>query len=112
MTKKSSYSILLSRRATEKSRVLENLQHANSNPSLSRCKTPKVVFNVHPSANKQEIAQAVEEIYADKKVKVLSVNTASVKSRQRRVRGRLGWTSAGKKAIITLQPGSSIEEQV
>ena len=112
MTKKSSYSILLSRRATEKSRVLENLQNANSNRSLARCKTPKVVFNVNPSATKQEIARAVEEIYADKKVKVLSVNTSSIKARQRRVRGRLGWTSAGKKAIVTLQPGTSIEEQV
>jgi large subunit ribosomal protein L23 len=112
MTKKSPYAIIQSRRMTEKSRVLENLQHSASNPSVSRCKTPKVVFNVDPSANKKEIAKAIEEIYSEKKVKVLSVNTVTIKPKQRRVRGRLGMTAGGKKAIVTLQPGNSIDEQV
>ncbi len=111
-TKKSPYSIIKSRRMTEKSRVLENLQHSASNRSASRCKTPKVVFNVFPSANKREIARAVEEIYAEKKVKVLSVNTVVIKPKQRRVRGRLGMTAGGKKAIVTLKPGTAIDEQV
>jgi large subunit ribosomal protein L23 len=111
-TKKSPYSIIKSRRMTEKSRVLENLQHSSSNVCTSRCKTPKVVFNVFPSANKREIARAVEEIYAEKKVKVLSVNTVSIKPKQRRVRGRLGMTASGKKAIVTLMPGNAIDEQV
>jgi len=112
MTKKSPYSIIQSRRMTEKSRVLENLQHSNSNRCTSRCKTPKAVFNVAPDANKCEIARAIEEIYAEKKVKVLSVNTVTVKSKQRRVRGRLGMTARGKKAIVTFAPGSTIDEQV
>lgn len=112
MTKKSPYSIIKSRRMTEKSRVLENLQHSTSNRCTTRCKTPKVVFDVYPSANKCEIARAVEEIYADKKVKVLSVNTVTIKPKQRRVRGRLGMTPGGKKAIVTFSPGNAIDEQV
>ena len=60
------YDIIKSRRLTEKARVLENLQHAKSNPSVSRCQSPKVVFNVDIKANKAQIAWAVEKIYADK----------------------------------------------
>jgi large subunit ribosomal protein L23 len=107
---KSPYSIILKRRVTEKAAMLGRLQHAMSNLSVARCKTPKLVFDVDPRANKVEIAQAVEAIYADRKIKVLSVNTVSIKSKPRRVRGRLGRTAAGKKAIVTLAPGNSIEE--
>ena len=67
------YDIIKSRRLTEKSRVLENLQHAKSNRSLSRCQSPKAVFNVDIKANKAEIARAIEQIYAEKKVKVTAV---------------------------------------
>ena len=112
MTKQSPYAIIKNRRMTEKSRVLENLQNAASNPSVSRCKTPKYVFDVDIKANKQQIAQAIEEIYADKKVKVLSVNTVTIKPKQRRVRGFLGMTVNGKKAIVTLAPGNMIDEPV
>jgi large subunit ribosomal protein L23 len=106
------YEIIKSRRLTEKSRVLENLQHANSNPSLSRCKSPKAVFNVDPRANKMEIARAVEEIYADKKVKVVAVNTVRVGQKPRRVRGFFGRAAGYKKAIVTFRPGDAIDEQV
>ncbi|MBF8263661.1 MAG: ribosomal protein [Parachlamydiales bacterium] len=112
MTKKSPYAIIKNRRMTEKSRMLENLQNASSNPSLSRCKTPKYVFDVDPLANKYEIASAIEEIYADKKIKVLQVNTATLKMKQRRVRGHAGMTAGGKKAVVTLQPGQTIDEPV
>lgn len=112
MTKKSPYAIIKSRRMTEKSRVLENLQHSTSNRYTSRCKTPKLVFDVYPCANKREIARAIEEIYADKKIKVLSVNTVTIKPKERRVRGRLGMAPGGKKAIVTLSPGNAIDEQV
>ncbi len=109
---KNPYDIIKSRRVTEKSRVLENLQHANSNASLKRCKSPKIVFNVDPNANKTQIAHAIEQIYADKKIKVVSVNTVVVGSKKRRVRGFLGKTSGFKKAIVTLRPGDAIDEQV
>ncbi len=106
------YEIIKSRRVTEKSRVLENLQHANSNPSLSRCKSPKVVFNVHPKANKTQIARAVELIYADKQIKVTAVNTVTIGPKPRRVRGFLGKTASLKKAVVTLRPGDGIDETV
>lgn len=106
------YDIIKSRRVTEKSRTLENLQHAKSNASVSRCKSPKVVFNVHPQANKTQIAQAVELIYAKKNVKVVAVNIVNIPPKTRRVRGFTGKTSALKKAIVTFRPGDAIDEQV
>lgn len=106
------YEIIKSRRVTEKSRVLENLQHAKSNRSLARCNSPKAVFNVSAKANKTQIAWAVELIYADKKVKVTAVNTVNVGPKRRRVRGFLGKTAGFKKAIVTFRPGDAIDETV
>lgn len=105
----SHYQIIKGRRVTEKGRVLENLMNAKSNRSLERFKSPKVVFDVDSKANKTQIAQAVEAIYKDKKVKVIKVNTINVGSKQRRVRGFIGKTAAFKKAVVTLRPGDSIE---
>ncbi len=112
MQKKSPYDIVLSRHVTEKSRVLEQLQFNTSNPCVKKCDTPKYVFIVDKRANKQEIAAAVEEIYGDRKIKVLSVNTISNKPKARRMRGRPGMRSGFKKAIVTLEAGDSIEEKV
>lgn len=109
---KSPYDIILSRRVTEKSGVLENLQHAKSSRSLARCSTPKVVFNVHPSANKSEIKKAVETIYAKKNVKVTAVNTLVGKAKKRRVRGRQGMAPSYKKAIVSFRAGDTIDEAV
>ena len=67
------------------------------------------VIDVDFKANKRQIADAVEEIYKDKKVKVIKVNTINVKPKKRRVRGFLGMTSSFKKAIVSLRPGDSIE---
>jgi large subunit ribosomal protein L23 len=106
------YEIIKRRRLTEKVRVLENLQHAKSNPSLARCNSPKAVFDVAQKANKVEIAQAIEQIYAEQKVKVVKVNTISIKAKKHRVRGFLGNTARLKKAVVTFRPGDQIETQV
>lgn len=103
------YQVIKAKRVTEKGRVLENLVNAKSNKSVSRCQTPKIVFDVHPKANKSQIADAIEEIYKEKKVKVVKVNTITVKPKRRRVRGFAGMTSAFKKAVVSLRPGDSIE---
>ncbi len=103
------YQVIKAKRVTEKGRVLENLVNAKSNKSVSRCQTPKIVFDVHPDANKRQIADAVEEIYKDKKVKVVKVNTVNVKPKKRRVRGFEGMTAGFKKAVVSLRPGDSIE---
>lgn len=112
MLKKSPYDIVLSRYLTEKSRVLSQLQTSKSNPSVSRCETPKYVFLVDKRANKQEIAEAVEEIYAVKNIKVVSVNVINMKQKVKRMRGRPGLKAGFKKAIVSLEKGDSIEDQV
>jgi large subunit ribosomal protein L23 len=107
---KNPYEIIKHRRITEKARVLENLQHATSNKSLNRCKTPKIVFEVYLSANKSQIKRAVESIY-EHKIKVISVNTISIPAKKRRVRGHAGMTARLKKAVVTLRAGDTIEEK-
>lgn len=94
---------------TEKAMMLQELKNNESNACIRRCETPKYVFIVDKSANKQEIASAVEEIYKDKGIKVLSVNTVTLKPKVRRVRGRVGTRSGLKKAIVTLEKGDSLD---
>ena len=63
-------------------------------------------FEVAKSANKVEIAQAVEEIFG---VTVVKVNTLNVKSKPKRVRYQVGKTRTWKKAMVTVAEGDSIE---
>jgi large subunit ribosomal protein L23 len=109
MTQKSPYQIVKHQYVTEKSMMLQRLKTAESNPSLKRCKSPKYVFIVDRSANKQEIAKAVEEIYKDQDIKVIAVNTINVKAKPRRVRGRSGYKNAFKKAIVTLREDDNLD---
>lgn len=109
MVNKNPYQVIKHQCVTEKTQMLQNLQNAESNISLKRCKSPKYVFIVDVKANKQEIAHALEEIYSEKNIKVVAVNTIHVKPKQRRVRGRLGNKSAFKKAVVTLEAGDSLD---
>ena len=59
----------------------------------------KYTFKVNKKATKVEIAKAVEKLFG---VKVLSVNTISVKGKQKRVGAHQGMTSDWKKAIVTI----------
>lgn len=66
----------------------------------------KYHFRVRNDANKIEIAQAVEMIYANQQARVVAVNTLRVKGKKRRVttrtgRGRAGYAPSWKKAIVT-----------
>jgi len=67
-------------------------------------------FIVKPEANKQQIKDAVEDMY---KVKVVSVNTMNYagKKKSRYTKGGMikGKTGAYKKAIITLKDGEKID---
>jgi large subunit ribosomal protein L23 len=112
MLNKSPFDIVLSKHVTEKSRVLEQLQFNASNPCVKKCDAPKYVFIVDKRANKQEIAAAIEAIYSERKVRVVSVNTINAKPKARRMRGRPGVKPGFKKAIVTLEAGNSIEEKV
>ena len=62
----------------------------------------KVVFKVHPKANKIEIKKAVEQMF---KVKVKDVRTVSMHGKQKRAGRTIGFTSDWKKAYITLSEG-------
>lgn len=107
--KKNPYQVIKHLHVTEKSQMLSNLKNAKSNPCLARFKLPKFVFIVDSSATKPEIAAALEEIYKDKHIEVVSVNTIKIKPKQRRVRGRSGMTSPIKKAVVTLRENDSID---
>ena len=63
-------------------------------------------FEVAKSANKVEIAQAVEKIFD---VTVVKVNTLNVKAKPKRVRYQVGKTRTWKKAMVTVAEGDSIE---
>jgi large subunit ribosomal protein L23 len=112
MIRKHPYEIIKSRYITEKARLLESLQNNSSNPSIKKCNTPKYVFLVDKKATKYEIAEAIEEIYAEKNIKVIGVNTIYIKPKKRTVRGRRGMKKGIKKAIVTLKPGDVIEDKV
>ena len=66
----------------------------------------KYTFEVNKNATKVEIANAVEKLF---EVKVLKVNTVSVKGKSKRVGYHQGKTSDWKKAIVTIDtnPGES-----
>jgi large subunit ribosomal protein L23 len=110
MTNRTPYDVIKTRHITEKSVVLQELHTSESNKSTRRCKQPKFVFIVDVKATKPEIKQALEMIYAERNIKVTDVNTINVGSKQRRVRGRVGFTAAYKKAIVTLREGDKIDE--
>ena len=59
----------------------------------------KYTFEVNKNATKIEIANAVEKLF---EVKVLKVNTISVKGKSKRVGYHQGKTSDWKKAIVTI----------
>ena len=59
----------------------------------------KYTFKVNKNATKVEIANAVEKLF---EVKVLNVNTISVKGKKKRVGYHQGMTSDWKKAIVTI----------
>ncbi|MFH1451061.1 MAG: 50S ribosomal protein L23 [bacterium] len=64
------------------------------------------VFKVFSSASKIEIKKAVENIYG---VKVVGVNTINIHRKARKVRGKAGWKTGYKKAIVKVQKGQKIE---
>ena len=59
----------------------------------------KYTFKVNKNATKVDIARAVEKLF---EVKVLKVNTMTVKGKEKRVGRNVGKTSDWKKAIVTI----------
>ena len=92
MNKLAMYDVILAPVVTEKStRVSEHNQ---------------VVFKVRKEATKPEIKAAVEGLFG---VKVTAVNTLIQKGKMKRFKGRVGFRSDVKKAIVTLAEGQAID---
>jgi large subunit ribosomal protein L23 len=81
-----------------------------SEKSMDETQRGKYTFAVHDDANKLQIKQAVEELF---KVDVIGVNVLTSKPKEKRRntrRGRTkGYTSAWRKAVVTLKAGDKIE---
>jgi large subunit ribosomal protein L23 len=63
-------------------------------------------FEVNPLAGKDEVRQAVEDLFD---VKVVKVRTQNRKGKPRRYRFRYGHTKSWKKAIVTLDAEHRID---
>jgi large subunit ribosomal protein L23 len=86
---KNIYSVLQGPCLTEKAAFLQE-------------KDEKVIFRIHPKANKIEVKTAVELMF---NVKVKDVKTAKVRGKKKRVGKTVGFTSDWKKAYVTLSEG-------
>ncbi len=75
-----------------------------SEKSYALIETGVYTFEVHKSASKPEIRDAVESIWG---VEVLKVNTLNRKGKRKRTRGtnRVGQKPGQKRAIVTLASG-------
>ena len=75
-----------------------------SEKSYALIETGVYTFEVHKSASKPEIRDAVESIWG---VEVLKVNTLNRKGKRKRTRGtnRVGQKHSQKRAIVTLAAG-------
>ena len=63
----------------------------------------KIVFKVHPKANKIEVKNAVELMF---NVKVKDVRTVTLHGKKKRVGKTVGFTKDWKKAYVTLSEGT------
>jgi len=66
----------------------------------------RYTFEVDKRAKKEQIAQAIEEIFG---VRVEKVNTMNVSGKPRRLRYNKGLSRSWKKAIVTLKEGDTID---
>ena len=72
--------------------------------SMNAMAEKKYTFLVHPEANKSQIKEAVEKMFAGTKVK--SVNTMNMDGKKKRRGMTVGTTAKTKKAIVALTEDS------
>jgi large subunit ribosomal protein L23 len=63
-------------------------------------------FEVHPTATKTQIRQAIQDLF---KVTVMDVWTANMRGKEKRMGRNVGRRPAWKKAIVKLKEGETIE---
>ena len=76
--------------------------------SMASIPEKRYSFEVKADATKAEIAAAVEAMF--KNVKVVKVNTVSMKKKPKRMGVHFGYTSEWKKAVVTLSDDSKAIE--
>jgi large subunit ribosomal protein L23 len=91
---------------TEKGNKLRETGGQVEAPAEGEQIAQKVVFEVARQANKYEIRSAVEKLFS---VKVIDVRTQMVRGKLKRIGRFEGRRSPWKKAIVTLEPGQTIE---
>lgn len=74
--------------------------------SMALTENSVYTFEVDKKANKIEIKLAVEKAF---NVKVVKVNTVTVKPKAKRMGRYAGFKSGYKKAVVTLEAGNKIE---
>lgn len=74
--------------------------------SALKAEANKVVFEVHPGANKLQIKSAVEQQF---EVTVLDVSTMNFRGKTKRVGRTIGRRGNWKKAVVTLKEGDEID---
>jgi large subunit ribosomal protein L23 len=72
-------------------------------------KLNQYVFEVHKDATKTQVKDAVETLFDVRVEKVNIINVPAKRSRRARSRRLLIRRSSFKKAIVTLEPGGSID---
>ncbi len=72
--------------------------------SMGGIATGKYTFEVAKTANKIEIASAVETLFPG--TKVAAVNTMNVRGKQKRMGKSVGMTRNWKKAVVTIKADS------
>ena len=92
LSKERMYDVILSPVITEKATRLSEYN--------------QVVFKVALDATKPEIKAAVEKLF---KVKVTAVNTLRQLGKTKQFKGRSGFRSDSKKAMVTLAEGNTID---
>ena len=90
---------------TEKGTLLKDTGGSSGELEPEAVKS-QLLFEVAKDANKVEIRYAVEKLW---NVNVLSVRTAIVRGKEKRVGRFVGKRSNWKKAIVTIGPGQNIE---
>ena len=78
-----------------------------SKPKMTNPDVHRYAFRVARKATKAEIKQAVEQRF---RVNVAAVNTMTMRPKEKGAGTRRGYTSAWKKAVVTLARGQSIED--
>ena len=93
---------------------LENAMSIIKKPITTEKSTNLQQFNqytfvVSKSSNRNEIKQAIEQIF---KVKVMKINTSINRGKMKTFKGTSGFRKNTKKAIVTLKEGNTIDSSL